>query len=48
MPLTALVPPQMRAELERLAAEAERSLGGEERVALREHLAKAADGQGAA
>ena len=42
-PLTVLVAPEIRAELEALAAEAERSLGGQARVALREHLAKAAE-----
>jgi hypothetical protein len=38
VPVTVLMPGAMRAELERLAAEAERSLGGEVRLALREHL----------
>jgi hypothetical protein len=41
VPVTVLLKPSMRAELERLAAEAERSLGGEVRLALREHLAHA-------
>jgi hypothetical protein len=41
VPVTVLMKPAMRAELERLAAEAERSLGGEVRLALREYLAHA-------
>jgi hypothetical protein len=41
VPVTVLMKPAMRAELERMAAEAERSLGGEMRMALREHLAGA-------
>jgi hypothetical protein len=41
--MTVLVRPETRAELERLAAEAERSLGGEVRLALREHLARSSD-----
>jgi hypothetical protein len=41
VPVTVLMPGAMRAELERLAAEGERSLGGEMRLALREHLARA-------
>ena len=41
VPVTVLVRPEVRAELERLAALAERSLGGEVRIALREHLAQA-------
>jgi hypothetical protein len=41
VPVTVLMKPAMRVELERLAAEAERSLGGEVRLALREHLARA-------
>jgi hypothetical protein len=36
--ITALVPPSMRAELERSAAANERTLSGEIRLALREHL----------
>jgi hypothetical protein len=43
VPVTVLMKPAMRAELEHLAAEAERSLGGEVRLALREHLARADD-----
>lgn len=41
VPVTVLVKPAMRVELERLAAEGERSLGGETRLALREYLARA-------
>jgi hypothetical protein len=41
VPVTVLMAPSMRVELERLASEAERSLGGEVRLALREHLARA-------
>jgi hypothetical protein len=41
VPVTVLMKPAMRVELERLAAEGERSLGGEMRLALREHLARA-------
>jgi len=36
--IAALVPPSMRAELERSAAENERTLSGEIRLALRQHL----------
>jgi hypothetical protein len=36
--IAALVPPSMRAELERSAAANERTLSGEIRLALREHL----------
>jgi hypothetical protein len=36
--IAALVPPSMRAELERSAAANERSLSGEIRLALRQHL----------
>ena len=36
--IAALVPPSMRAELERAAHANERSLSGEIRLALREHL----------
>jgi TraY domain len=43
VPVTVLMKPSMRAELERLAAEAERSLGGEVRLALREHLGRTTD-----
>jgi hypothetical protein len=43
VPVTVLMAPSMRVELERLASEAERSLGGEVRLALREHLARAHD-----
>jgi hypothetical protein len=43
VPVTVLMKPSMRTELERLAAEGERSLGGEVRLALREHLARADD-----
>jgi hypothetical protein len=37
--IAALVPPAMRTELERAAAAHERTLSGEIRLALREHLA---------
>jgi hypothetical protein len=36
--IAALVPPSMRAELERSAAANERTLSGEIRLALRQHL----------
>jgi TraY domain-containing protein len=36
--IAALVPPSMRAELERSAAENERTLSGEIRLALKQHL----------
>jgi hypothetical protein len=48
VPVTVLMKPAMRVELERLAAEGERSLGGEVRLALREHLARANDEEEAA
>jgi hypothetical protein len=44
--VAALLPPADRDRLVELAAANERSIGGEVRIAIREHLARAAEGGG--